>query len=140
MLRPDATAAKQESTDANAKKKKNQAQLLYSDPCISVALKHAVYQISQWAPVVAPAGEAMLVDKEDVLLEAGVKMWLEAELADNGVVMAVDVCVDAVHALEYLSDEREERFWEWNACITSLATGGQSKRETETTWRGNMRL
>jgi hypothetical protein len=82
----------------------------------------------------------MLVDKEDVLLEAGVKMWLEAELADNGVVMAVDVCVDAVHALEYLSDEREERFWEWNACITSLATGGQSKRETETTWRGNMRL
>lgn len=50
----------------------------------------------------------MLVDEEDVLLEGGVEVRLEAELADDGVVVAVDVGVDAVHALEDLADEGGE--------------------------------
>lgn len=50
----------------------------------------------------------MLVNKQNVLLEACVQMWLEAELTDYGVVVAVNVCVDAVHALEDLTDQRRE--------------------------------
>lgn len=52
----------------------------------------------------------MLVDEEDVLLEARVEVRFEAELANDGVVVAVDVGVDAVHALEDLADGLGERF------------------------------
>ena len=45
----------------------------------------------------------MLVDEQHVLLEAGVQVRLKAELADDRVVVAVDVRVDAVHALEDLA-------------------------------------
>lgn len=51
----------------------------------------------------------MLVDEEHVLLEASVEMRLQAELSDDGVVVAVDVSVDAIHALEDLTDQRGER-------------------------------
>lgn len=57
----------------------------------------------------------MLVDEEHVLLEAGVEVGLEAELADDGVVVAVDVGVDAVHALEDLADEGGEGLGEGHA-------------------------
>ena len=57
----------------------------------------------------------MLVDEQDVLLEAGVEVGLEAQLADDGVVMAVDVGVDAVHALEDLADQGREGLGEGHA-------------------------
>ena len=58
----------------------------------------------------------MLVDKQDVLLEACVEMGLEAELADDGVVVAVNVGVHTVHTLEDLADEGRERLGERDTC------------------------
>jgi len=58
----------------------------------------------------------MLIDEEDVVLEACVEVSLEAKFANDRVVVAVDVCVDSIHALEYLSDHAREGFWERNAC------------------------
>ena len=54
----------------------------------------------------------MLVNEEDIVLEARVQMRLEAEFDDNGVVVAVDVGVDTVEALEHVSDESRERLGE----------------------------
>lgn len=81
----------------------------------SVTLQHAIHKVTQRAPEVLSAREAVLVDEEHVLLEAGVEVRLEAELADDGVVVAVDVGVDAVHALEDLPDEVGEGLWEGDA-------------------------
>lgn len=57
----------------------------------------------------------MLVDEEHVLLEAGVEVGFEAELSDDGVVVAVNVGVDAVHALEDLADQGGEGLGEGHA-------------------------
>lgn len=69
----------------------------------------------------------MLVDEQDVLLEACIQMRLETELADHGVVVAVNVGVDTVHALEDLADQRWERFGEGDALLM-LAACSQSMR------------
>jgi hypothetical protein len=50
----------------------------------------------------------MLVDEQDVVLEARVEMWFEAELDDDRVVVAVYVRIDTVKALEHVADERGE--------------------------------
>lgn len=57
----------------------------------------------------------MLVDEQDILLEAGVEVGLETKLADDGIVVAVDVGVDTIHALEDLTDKRRETLREGNA-------------------------
>jgi len=46
----------------------------------------------------------MLIDEQDVVLEAGVKMWLETQVDDNRVVVTVNVGVDSIEALENLPD------------------------------------
>ena len=46
----------------------------------------------------------MLVDEQDVMLEAGVEMCFESKFANHRIVMAIDVSIDSVHALKYLSD------------------------------------
>ena len=58
----------------------------------------------------------MLINEEDIVLEAGVEVCLEAEFANYWVVMAVYMCVDPVHALEDLSYHAWEGLWERNAC------------------------
>lgn len=50
------------------------------------------------------------------MLETRVEVWLEAEVHDNGVVVAVDVGVDTVETLEDLADETGEGLGEWDAC------------------------
>lgn len=70
-----------------------------------ITLEHAVNEVAQWTPEVLAAREVVLIDEQDVVLEAGVEMCLQAQLAHNWVVVAVDVCIDAVHALEYLADQ-----------------------------------
>jgi hypothetical protein len=50
----------------------------------------------------------VLVDEENVVLEAGVEVSFKTELADDRVVMAVDVGVDTVHSLEDLADHAWE--------------------------------
>jgi hypothetical protein len=47
----------------------------------------------------------MLVDKQYIVLEARVQVRLETQLDYDRVVMAVNVGVDAVQALEHVSDE-----------------------------------
>lgn len=59
----------------------------------------------------------MLIDKENIMLEAGVEMGLEAELTDDGIVVAVDMSVDTVHAFEYLADHAGEGFGEWDTWV-----------------------
>ena len=46
----------------------------------SLALQHAIHHFRQRAPIVLPTAlfELMLIDEEDVVLEARVEMWLEA--------------------------------------------------------------
>lgn len=45
----------------------------------------------------------MLVNEENVVLEARVQMWLKTQVDDNGVVVAVNVRVHSVQALEDLT-------------------------------------
>ena len=64
----------------------------------------------------------MLVDEQHVVLEARVQMRLQPQLHDDRVVVAVDVRVDAVQALEELADEGGEGFGErhaWKGCFVS---------------------
>lgn len=44
----------------------------------------------------------MLVDEEYVVLEAGVQVRLETEMSNDWIVMAVDVCVHPIEALEHV--------------------------------------
>jgi hypothetical protein len=58
----------------------------------------------------------VLVDKQDVMLEASVQMWFETKMDHDGVVVAVDVCVDSIQTLEDLSEETGKGLGERNAC------------------------
>lgn len=59
----------------------------------------------------------MFINKKNIVLETGIEMGLKTKLTDDRVVVAVDMGVDSVHSLEYLSDHARERLWEWNACM-----------------------
>lgn len=54
------------------------------------------------------------------MLEAGVEVRLETEVDDDGVVVAVDVCVDAVETLEDLGEAGAEGFGEGDAYSKKL--------------------
>lgn len=47
------------------------------------------------------------------MFEACIEVGFETEVDDDGVMMAVDVCVDAVETLEDLEDKRTEGTREW---------------------------
>jgi hypothetical protein len=74
----------------------------------SVALKHTVNEIAQGSPVIPTTCQTVLVDEQDVLLKAGVEMGFKAELTNHRVVVAVNVRVDTIHALENLANQRRE--------------------------------
>jgi len=57
----------------------------------------------------------VLVDEEHVLLKAGIEVRLQTKFADHWVMVAVDVGIDAIHALEDLADQRRKRLRERNA-------------------------
>lgn len=72
----------------------------------SIAPQHAFHQIAQRSPeVFATASQTVLVDEQHVVLETRVEMRFEAELDDDGVVMAIYVRIHAVEALEHVADE-----------------------------------
>lgn len=81
---PNAWKRKKPAFNAGMKKKK------------LVAPQHALDQVAQWSPEILPVGQPMLVDKEHIVLEAGVQVRLEAQVHDNRVVVAVDVRVHPV--------------------------------------------
>jgi hypothetical protein len=80
-----------------------------------VAPQHALDQVAQRTPVVLAACEVVLIDEQHVLLKAGVEVWLQTQFPDDGVVVAVDVCIHPVHALEDLPHQRGERLGEGHA-------------------------
>lgn len=55
----------------------------------------------------------MLIDEENIMLEASIEMSLETKFPDDRVVVAIDVCVDTVHPLEYLANHAWERLGKW---------------------------
>lgn len=83
----------------------------------SIAPQHAIHKVAEWSPEVLSACEVVLVDEQHVLLEARVQVRLQSQLADHGIVVAVDVGVDPVHALEDLADQLWEGLWERHACV-----------------------
>lgn len=83
-----------------------------------VALQHTVDQVTERAPIIPAAGQAMLVNEEDVLLEASVEMRLKPELSNDWVVVAVNVGVDSVHALKDLAHKVGERLGERDAWLS----------------------
>jgi len=74
----------------------------------SIAPKHVVDEISQRSPEILSTRKIMLVDEENVVLEAGIEMSLKAKFSDDGIVMAIYVGVDAVHPLEDLPNHAWE--------------------------------
>lgn len=50
----------------------------------------------------------MLVNEQHIVLETRVEMRFETQLDDDGIVMAVDMRIDTVEALEHVADERRE--------------------------------
>jgi len=78
----------------------------------SITPEHAVHKITQRAPEILSTSKTVLIDEEDVMLEAGVEVCFEAKFADNWVVVAIDVGVNTVHSLENLADHAWERLRE----------------------------
>ena len=56
----------------------------------------------------------MLVNEQDIMLEAGVEVWLETKMNDDWVVVTVDVGVDSVQTLEDLANCLRELLREGN--------------------------
>ena len=48
----------------------------------------------------------MLIDEQDIVLEACVQMGLEAKLDDDRIVMTVDMRVDPIQSLKELAYQR----------------------------------
>lgn len=79
--------------------------------------QHTVHQVTQWPPEVFPNCQPMLVNKQDIVLEARVEMRLEPQVDDNGIVMAVDVRIHAVQTLKDLAKQTRERLRERDTCF-----------------------
>ena len=60
------------------------------------------------------------------MLEAGVEMWFQAQLNDDRVVVAVDVGVDSIKALEDLTYQGWECFREGYTCSSENRIGQDS--------------
>lgn len=43
-----------------------------------IAPQHTVHEVSQGTPKVLSAGKVVLVNEEDILLKAGIEMWLQS--------------------------------------------------------------
>jgi hypothetical protein len=79
-----------------------------------ITLQHAIHEISQRTPEILATIQTVLIDEEDVVLEAGIEMSLESQLANNWVVVTVDVGVHTVHPLEDLLNHAREGFGKWH--------------------------
>jgi hypothetical protein len=50
----------------------------------------------------------MLIDEQDIMLEARIKMGFKTQLNNHRIVVTVNVRIDAVEALEHVADEGGE--------------------------------
>lgn len=63
----------------------------------------------------------MLVDEKNVVFEARVQMWFEAEVHHDRVMMTINMGIDSVQPLEELAEEARESLGERNACARKSA-------------------
>lgn len=61
-----------------------------------VCPQHAVDQVTQGAPEILPARQVVLIDEQDVVLEAGVEVGFQAQLHNDRVMVTVYVCIDSI--------------------------------------------
>ena len=86
--------------------------------------QHAVDQVSQRAPKVLATGQTMLINEENVVLEARVQMGLEPKLYNNRVMVTVDMGVHSVESFEDLTDQDWECFREGNTYASGVSMVG----------------
>ena len=67
----------------------------------------------------------MLIDEEHVMLETSVEVRLEAQLDNYRIVVAVNVSVHSVKALEDLAYQGRECFGEGDACSFEVQSIGR---------------
>jgi hypothetical protein len=71
-----------------------------------IALQHTLHEIAQRAPkVFAAIRKTMLINEQHVVLEARIQVRLQSQLNDDRVVVAVNVRVNTVEALEHVANE-----------------------------------
>jgi hypothetical protein len=58
----------------------------------------------------------MLINKQDIVFEASIQVRLEPKMHNYRIVVAIDMSVNTVKALEDLADETGEALREWNTC------------------------
>lgn len=70
-----------------------------------VTSKHVLHQVAEWAPEVLTTGETVLINEENIVLEACVEMRLEPKMNNHRVVVAVNVSIYPIEALEELTQK-----------------------------------
>jgi hypothetical protein len=109
------TRAQRFQLPSNAINMPEVASLIILQLLLSVTPEHTVHKISQWSPEILSARTVVLINEENIMFEASVEVSLETKLTNNGIMVTIDVGVDAVHPLENLSNHAGEGFWEWHA-------------------------
>lgn len=57
----------------------------------------------------------MLINEENIMLTARIQVRLESKLNDDGIMMAVNMCVHSVKSFEDLADEGGKCLWKGNS-------------------------
>lgn len=63
----------------------------------------------------------MLINEKHILLETGVQVRFQTKFPYHRVVVAVDVSIHSIHALEDLTNECRERFRKRNAWVSRFS-------------------
>jgi hypothetical protein len=84
-------------------------------PIQLIAPEHTVDEIAQRAPKVFTTCKTVFINEENIVFKAGVEMGFKAKLTNYRIVVAIYVCVHAIHTLKYLSNHTRKRLGERNA-------------------------
>ena len=110
--------------------------LIESIAAYLITLEHAVNEVAQWPPEVLATRKVVLINEEDIVLEASVQMGFKSKFTDDRVVMAIDVRVNTVHSLEDLTNHGRKCLWEWNTCTEiSCCFYSEFPQLTDTAWK-----
>ena len=80
-----------------------------------IAPQHTLDQIAEWTPKILTTSQIVFVDKENIVLEASIKVRFETQLDDDWVMMTINVGIDPVEAFEQLSDKSGKCLGKWDA-------------------------
>ena len=93
----------------------SKANHLHQTPSI-IGTEYSVNHVRQRPVKVLSRLEVELLDKEDIVFERGVHVWIETESDNDRVVVAVDVRIDAEETLDELADGALKVLGEVDAC------------------------